>query len=136
MTADIDALRPLVERYKTATAGGQWHLALEIAEKATVLLTKLDELTAIADAARYEYGARPCMEGDCDHAYEADDNAPDDSACPLIETRHATAAELLAVELLLTSTDGDLLDDAEEIPVGEIRRALGEAREQASAVTA
>lgn len=83
---------------------------------------------AIVEAAKYEYGARYCMEGDCDHAAEADDNAPDGAPCPLIETRYATAAQILAVDLLLTSNDGEPLDDAEEIPVGEIRRALGEAR--------
>lgn len=92
------------------------------------LKTDNDELAAIVQAAEYEYGARPCMEGDCDHAYEADDNAPDNAPCPLIVTRHATAAEILAVELLLISTDGDPLDDGEEIPVGEVRRVMGEAR--------
>lgn len=92
------------------------------------LKTDNDELGAIVKAAEYQCGARPCMEGDCDHAYEADDNAPDNAPCPLIVTRHATAAEILAVELLLMSSDGDPLDDAEEIPVGEIRRVMGEAR--------
>lgn len=87
-----------------------------------------DGLREIVKAAEYQYGARPCMEGDCDHAHEADDNAPEGAACPLIETRHVTAAEILAVDLLLMSSDGDPLDDAEEIPVGEIRRVMGEAR--------
>ena len=45
--------------------------------------------------------------------------------CGEAEQWRATFGE----DALLMSTDGDPLDDAEEIRVGEIRRVLGEARE-------
>ncbi|TBL44278.1 hypothetical protein EYA84_02215 [Verrucosispora sp. SN26_14.1] len=97
------------------------------AEFIAVTRTAVPVLLVIAEAARYVVGDRRCVEGDCDHAGEVDDNAADDAPCPLVETRYATAAELLAVISLLMSTDGDELGDDEEIPVGEIRRVLAEA---------
>ncbi|MBQ1064510.1 hypothetical protein [Micromonospora sp. C41] len=84
---------------------------------------QVHQLQQIANAAAYEVADGLCLDGECDHEIE-DENAP----CPFVETRHATAAELLAVKALLMSSDGDPLDDGDEIPVGEIRRVLGEAR--------
>ncbi|MFI6228594.1 hypothetical protein ACIBCR_14935 [Micromonospora echinospora] len=57
--------------------------------------TDLPALLDIAEAARYVVGAQPCVEGECEHAQEADENAPDDTPCPLLETRYATAGDAI-----------------------------------------
>ncbi|MCG5464174.1 hypothetical protein MED01_002339 [Micromonospora sp. MED01] len=87
-----------------------------------------DDLRKIVKAAEYQYGDLFCINGECDHAAELDDDAPEDAPCPLVEIRYATGAEITAITPLLMSADGDQLDDGDEIPVGEIRRVLGEAR--------
>ena len=84
---------------------------------------------AVAEAAEYKYGDMLCLEGECEHIDE-------DVPCQMVETRYATAAELLAVQSLLMSTDMVPLGDDEEIPVGEIRRVLAEALEAAEASAA
>ncbi|MEU6206390.1 hypothetical protein ABZ814_22730 [Micromonospora musae] len=97
------------------------------AEEVAALKAELERMRAVVEAAKYEYGDMWCLDGECDHEISSDD-AP----CPMVETRYATADEILAVKALLMSTDGDALDDDDEIPVGEIRRVLGEAREAAT----
>ncbi|MFJ1539347.1 hypothetical protein ACIODS_12460 [Micromonospora chalcea] len=107
----------------------QWRATFgeDALRNAQQILAERHRLQQIVNAAAYEVGDMLCLDGECDHEID-DDAAP----CPFAETRHATAAELLAVESLLVSSDGDDLDDAEEIPVGEIRRVLGEARAEVS----
>ncbi|MEU7980498.1 hypothetical protein AB0B63_18440 [Micromonospora sp. NPDC049081] len=63
--------------------------------------TDVPALLAIAKAARYEEGAGPCMDGECEHAAEDDENAPEDATCPLIVTRYATADDAIERDNLL-----------------------------------
>lgn len=105
--AEVDRLRAELDRERrahvcTERCEPNAHVAFQGRRRVTELerlvaelTTEVDRYRPIVEAARYSYGAGPCMDGECDHASEDDDNATEATPCPLVETGYATADDAI-----------------------------------------
>ncbi len=88
----LNALAAEVERLRAYAETTRYHQ-----QQHAEAFREVVRLRAIGDAAEYRYGTGSCHLGECDHVEE---DAPEDAPCPLVETRYATAEDVVERDIL------------------------------------